>query len=125
MANAVPSLAGPTKMLAKDDATAMRQPSSAPASSTGISQHQDEPAGLSEVTIAMDISEGLSDVLAEGAATTASSSFADSDIADEPSEIQHVLVCLIVVMTTGLAFFMRMPWFIHAVLCFQKSGVSL
>ncbi|XP_049523996.1 uncharacterized protein LOC125945760 [Dermacentor silvarum] len=78
-------------MLAKDDATAMRQPSSAPASSTGISQHQDEPAGLSEVTIAMDISEGLSDVLAEGAATTASSSFADSDIADEPSEIQHVL----------------------------------
>ncbi|XP_049520583.1 uncharacterized protein LOC125944280 [Dermacentor silvarum] len=92
MANAVPSLAGPTKMLAKDDATAMRQPSSAPASSAGISQHQDEPAGLSEVTIAMDISEGLSDVLAEGAAATASSSFADSDIADEPSEIQHVLI---------------------------------
>ncbi|XP_049512622.1 uncharacterized protein LOC125940443 [Dermacentor silvarum] len=68
----------------------MRQPSSEAASSTGTSQHQDEPAGLSEATIDMDISEGLSDLLAEGAATSDSSYFTDSDIADEPCEIQHV-----------------------------------
>lgn len=45
----------------------------------------------------------LIDVLAEGTATSASASLTDSDIADEPSEVQHVLACLIVVMITELA----------------------
>ncbi|XP_075560058.1 uncharacterized protein LOC142591665 [Dermacentor variabilis] len=41
----------------------------------------------------IDISEGLSDVLAEGAVTSASPS-TDSDIADEPSQVQHVPVAM-------------------------------
>ncbi|XP_054918076.2 uncharacterized protein [Dermacentor andersoni] len=89
MANAVPSLAG-TKTLTKDGATSMSEHSSEAASSIGASQHQDEPAGLFQATMDIDISEGLSDGLAEGVATSASPSFTDPDIADEPSEVQHV-----------------------------------